>query len=384
MTAHNEPSFILGIEEEYLLVDKTSRDLASDPPPELMHECENRLSGRVTTEFLRAQIEVGTRVCTSITNAREDLVELHGTVAQVAGEHGLVPIAASSHPFANWRQQSRTRKERYKMLARDMQAVAGRLLICGMHVHVAIEDEDLRIDLMNQVKYFLPHLLALSTSSPFWEGADTGLKSYRLTVFDAMPRTGIPERFESWGEYQRLVGAGLIKDASKIWRDIRPSARFPTLEMRMTDVCTRLDDALAISALYQCLLSMLYRLRRNNQRWRIYPAICVEENRWRAQRYGTTHTLVDFGQGAQVGYAALLDEICDLVAPDAEKFGCVDELAHARDIVKRGTSAEKQLEVFNAARAEGPETMEALRLVVDWLIEETARGTTAGTGDTKA
>jgi carboxylate-amine ligase len=368
----------LGIEEEYMLVHKGTCDIVSDPPPELMNECENRLSGRVTTEFKSAQIEVQTRVCTSILDAREDLVELRGTVSQVASEHDLAPIAASTHPFATWRAQSRTRKERYDALAHDMQAVADRLLVCGMHVHVGIEDEDLRIDLMNQVKYFLPHLLALSTSSPFWGAADTGLKSYRLTVLDALPRTGIPERFESWGEYQRLVGrlvgAGLIEDASKIWWDIRPSARFPTLEMRMTDVCTRLDDALAIAALYQCLLSMLYRLRRNNQRWRIYPAICVEENRWRAQRYGTTHTLVDFGQGAQVGYAVLLDEICELVAPDAEELGCIDELAHARDIVKRGTSAKTQLDVFNGARAEGADTMEALRRVVDWLIEETSRG----------
>ncbi len=379
--AFDDPSFTLGIEEEYLLVDRETRDLAVDPPPEVIRECERRLSGRVTTEFLRSQIEVGTRVCTSIKNARDDLVELRGTVATVAGEHGLAPIAASTHPFANWRDQSRTDKQRYQMLARDMQAVAGRLLICGMHVHVAIEDPDLRIDLMNQVKYFLPHLLALSTSSPFWQGVDTGLKSYRLTVFDAMPRTGIPEGFDSWGEYERLVArlvdAGLIEDATEIWWDVRPSARFPTLEMRMTDVCTRLDDALAIAALYQCILSMLYRLRRDNQRWRIYPAICVEENRWRAQRYGTTHTLVDFGRGAQVPYAELLDEVIELVAPDAERLGCEAEIAHAREIVAHGSSAEHQLRTYEAAIAEGAEPMEALRRVVDWLIGETTRGTSA-------
>ena len=386
---HDEPSFTLGIEEEYLLVDQRSRDLATDPPPGLIRECEDRLSGRVTTEFLRSQIEVGTRVCASIAEARADLVELRATVAEVAGEHGLAPIAASTHPFANWLDQSRTDKERYQMLARDMQAVAGRLLICGMHVHVAIEDPDLRIDLMDQVKYFLPHLLALSTSSPFWHGVDTGLKSYRLTVFDAMPRTGVPERFDSWGEYERLVGrlvgAGLIEDATKIWWDVRPSARFPTLEMRMTDVCTRLDDALAIAALYRCILSMLYRLRRVNQRWRIYPAICVEENRWRAQRYGTTHTLVDFGLGRQVPYAELLDEVVALVAPDAEKFGCQAEIAHAREIVRRGTSAEKQLGIYNDAVAQGAEPMEAFRHVVDWLIAETVFGTRAvGDGVTAA
>ncbi len=374
-----EPSFTIGIEEEYLLVERESRDLASNPPPELMVECQDRLSGRVTAEFMRSQIEVGTRVCTTIGQAREDLAELRRTVAEVAGRHGLAPIAASTHPFAHWTEQQRTEKARYDMLARDMQAVASRLLICGMHVHVAIEDEDLRIDLMNQVKYFLPHLLALSASSPFWGGVNTGLMSYRLTVFDALPRTGVPERFDSYGEYERLVSrlveAGLIEDATKIWWDVRPSARFPTLEMRMTDVCTWLDDAIAIAALYVCVLSMLYRLRRLNQRWRIYPVLCVEENRWRAQRYGTTGTLVDFGVGEQVPYTDLLDEVLELVRPDAERLGCQAELAHTREIVRRGTGAEHQLRVHAEALAAGAGEAEAFRCVVDWLIDETVRDT---------
>ena len=374
--ALKEPSFTIGIEEEYLLVDRETRNLASDPPDALMRECESRLAGRVTPEFMRSQIEVGTRVCRNIAEARSDLADLRHTVAEVAGQHGLAPIAASTHPFANWTEQRHTAKERYDMLARDLQAVASRLLICGMHVHVAIEDDDLRIDMMNQVKYFLPHLLALSTSSPFWQGVNTGLMSYRLTVFDALPRTGVPERFDSFGEYERLVGrlvhAGLIEDASKIWWDVRPSCRFPTLEMRMTDICTRLDDTITIAALYLCLLSMLFRLRTVNQRWRIYPVLCVEENRWRAQRYGVTDTLVDFGTGEQVAYADLLEEIIELVTPDAERLGCLDEVLHAREIVARGTSATRQLDVFDAARAEGADDMEAFKAVVDWLIEETA------------
>jgi carboxylate-amine ligase len=376
-----EPSFTIGIEEEYLLVDRESRDLASEPPPALMAECEKRLSGRVTAEFLKSQIEVGTRVCTTLAQAREDLSELRATVAEVAAGHGLAPIAASTHPFARWTEQQHTEKARYDVLARDMQAVASRLLICGMHVHVAIEDEDLRIDLMNQVTYFLPHLLALSTSSPFWGGDSTGLMSYRLTVFDALPRTGVPERFDSYGEYERLVSrlveAGLIEDATKIWWDVRPSARFPTLEMRMTDVCTRLDDAIAIAALYLCILSMLYRLRRLNQRWRIYPVLCVEENRWRAQRYGVTDTLVDFGIGAQVAYGELLEEVIELVRPDAERLGCVAEIEHTRAIVARGTSAQHQLGVYERAIEAGAGEQDALRAVVDWLIEETVRDTEA-------
>ena len=258
MTA-SEPSFTIGIEEEYLLVDRDTRNLAVDPPVELMRAYEDRLGSRVTAEFLRSQVEVGTSVCKSLGQARTELGELRSIVAEVAGRFDLAPIAASTHPFADWHVQRRTEKERYSALERDLQSVARRLLICGMHVHVCIEDEDVRIDLMNQVSYFLPHLLALSTSSPFWQGENTGLMSYRVTVFDALPRTGLPDPFDSYGQYERFVGrlvnAGLIEDASKIWWDVRPSAKFPTLEMRSTDICTRLDDAITIAAMYACFPS---------------------------------------------------------------------------------------------------------------------------------
>ncbi len=368
----------MGIEEEYLLVDRSSRDLAADPPESMLAECEAELQGQVTPEFLRAQIEVGTRPCKTVREARADLAHLRTTVARVAERHGLAPIAASTHPFARWEKQHYVEKERYQMLARDLQAVARRLLICGMHVHVEIDDDDLRIDLMNQMTYFLPHLLTLSTSSPFWGGEETGLKSYRLTVFDALPRTGLPDRYESFGEFQRVVGqlisAGLIEDATKLWWDLRPSARFPTLEMRIADVCTRLDDAVCIAALTQCLFSMLYRLRCNNQRWRIYPRILVDENRWRAQRYGVSGELVDFGKGQLVAYAELIDELVGLLREDAERLDCVAEVGHALEIVARGTSADRQLTAYNAARADGADGKEALRAVVDFLIEDTMTG----------
>ncbi len=264
------------------------------------------------------------------------------------------------------------------MLAKNMQAVARRLLICGMHVHVAIEDEDLRIDLMNQVGYFLPHLLALSTSSPFWRGEKTGLMSYRLTIFDGLPRTGLPDRFTSFAEYERLVSqmvkAGCIEDATRLWWDIRPSARYPTLEMRMTDICTRLDDNVTIAAFFQSLLRGLLRLRQNNQRWRIYPRSMVQENRWLAQRYGLTGELVDFGKGEMVPFADLLDELIEFVREDAEALDCVAEVGHARDIVARGTSAQRQLGVYDDALAGGADKAEALRAVVDFLIEETVYG----------
>ncbi len=377
MTVRQFPLSI-GIEEEYLLVDRETRDLATEPPSTMLAECQELLRGQVSPEFLRSQIEVGTRVCGTVREAREDLRHLRATVAEVAGRYGLAPIAASTHPFGHWRDQKHTDKERYNMLARDMGSVARRLLICGMHVHVGIEDEDLRIDLMNQAAYFLPHLLALSTSSPFWGGEETGLKSYRLTVFDGLPRTGLPDHFESYGEYQRLVArmidVGLIEDATKIWWDLRPSARYPTLEMRMTDVCTRLDDTITIAALFSCVLSMLCRLRHQNQRWRIYPRSLVMENRWLAQRYGAQGDLVDFGLGAKVPMARLVEEIIDLVNEDAEMLNCADEVAHARNIVRRGTSADRQLAVYRQAMEDGADREEALRRVVDMLIEETVIG----------
>ena len=374
------PKLTVGIEEEYLLVDPKTRDVVIDPPPEILEECRRRAPDQIVTpEFLRSQIEIGTRVCANIADVGAALVELRRTVAEVAREHGLALMAASTHPFANWQVQKPTARQRYEELARDMQATARRLLICGMHVHAGVEDEDLRIDLMNQVTYFLPHLLALTTSSPFWQGEESGLMSFRLTVFDGLPRTGLPDQFNSYGEYQRLVAqmvkAGLIEDATKLWWDLRPSDKFPTLEMRMTDVCTRVEDAVTVAAIYLCLLRFLYRLRAGNQRWRIYPPTLVAENRWLAQRYGCTGNLVDFGKGAQVPYTELLEEIIALVAEDADALGCAAELARAREIANRGTSAHRQLAVYRAAIEAGADNAEALHQVVDMLIEETVIGT---------
>lgn len=375
---YKEPSFTVGIEEEYLLVSRETRALA-DQPQTMLDECEAKLAGQFSPEFLRSQIEIGTSVHDTLCGARADLAGLRATVAEVAAEHGLAPIAASTHPFTDWRAQKHTDKQRYSVLAQDLQGVVRRLLICGMHVHVAIEDEDLRIDLMNQVTYFLPHLLALSTSSPFWGGENLGLKSYRLSVFNELPRTGLPDYFDSYGEYHRhvqtLVKAGLIEDASKIWWDVRPSVRYPTLEMRVADVCTYLDDAVCIAALYCCLLRMLYRLRRNNQRWRTYARMLISENRWRAQRYGFDEGLVDFGLGRVIPYTDLVEEILGFVREDAEFFGCTAEVEHAREILRRGTSAHRQVRVYENALARGAERPEALRAVVDNLIEETVVGT---------
>jgi carboxylate-amine ligase len=329
-------------------------------------------------EFLQSQIEVATRKCDGVAGARAELRELRRVVAEVAAGRGLAPIAVSTHPFAQWDHLQPTERPRYLGLARDLQGVGRRLVVCGMHVHVGIDDDDLRIDLMSQAAYFLPHLLALSTSSPFWRGEDTGLKSYRVAIFNELPRSGLPETFASWGEYQRhvrvLVDAGLIEDATKLWWDLRPSARFPTLEMRLTDICTALDDGIAIAAIFVCLLRMLYRLRRDNQRWRLYAPMLIGENRWRAQRYGLSEGLVDFGKGTVVPYADLLDEILSLIAVDAEALGCMHEVAHARTIVARGTSADRQVRVFKEALASGLDREAALKRVVNWLIDETVGG----------
>jgi glutamate---cysteine ligase / carboxylate-amine ligase len=373
-----EPSFTIGIEEEYLLVDRETRDLVADPPAALMEACRSALGDHVSPEFLRCQIEIGTPVCRTAAEARVQLASLRRTIADEAARYGLAPIAASTHPFADWHLQLNTDKDRYNKLARDMQATVRRLLICGMHIHLGIEDEALRIDLFNQLPYFLPHLLALSTSSPFWRGEATGLCSYRLAAFNELPRTGLPPAFVDAGEFHRtidtLVAVGEIEDGTKVWWDLRPSAKFPTLELRVTDLCTRVDDAVAVAALYQCLTRMLFRLRRNNQRWRSYSSFLVNENRWLAQRFGVRGELIDFGRGEKVPFAQLVEEAITVTEEDADVLGCSAEIAHTRVIVRDGTSADRQLAVFAAAVASGNSKETALRNVVDHLVAETVAG----------
>lgn len=370
-----EPKFTVGIEEEYLLVDAKTGALASDPPASLLRACAERVGDQVSPEFLRSQVEVGTRPCANMREARDDLARLRGAVAEAAAQHGYAPIAASTHPFADHDSQMHTDRERYQLLARDLQGVARRLMISGMHVHVEIDDADLRIDLMEQMTYFLPHLLALSTSSPFWRGNDTGLMSYRIAVWDELPRTGLPEGFASWGEYRRLVErmreAELLEDATKLWWDLRPSDRYPTLEMRICDVPPRLEDTICLAAMYICLLRMLYRLRCKNQRWRRYPNVLISENRWRAQRYGTDGTLVDFGLGRQVQYADLLEELLALIEEDMQALDCEAEVLHARTILARGTGAHRQRRAFEEATAGGASKEAALEAAVRVLVADT-------------
>jgi carboxylate-amine ligase len=343
----------------------------------MLEEIAEAAEGQVGPEFMRSQIEVGTKVCRDTKELRRELAGLRRNVAEVANRHGLAPISASTHPFAAWTEQLNTDKERYNALAEAMGGVARRLLISGMHVHVCIDDQDLRIDLMNQLAYFMPHLLAISTSSPFWHGIDTGLASYRTSVFRSLPRTGMPDEFSSWADYRRhvdaLVRTGVIEDATKLWWDLRPSDRYPTLEMRASDICTNIDDGMTVASLYLSLLGLMFRMRLRNQRWRHYSRMLLSENLWRAQRYGIREGLIDFGKGTIVPYADLYEELLDLVRDDAEIFRCVEELEHGRTILARGTSADQQVAIYRDAVAGGASPEEALRLVVDFLVAETVR-----------
>jgi len=326
-------------------------------------------------EFLQSQVEIGTSVCMTIAEARAELVELRSTVAACARDYGMRMIAASTHPWAHWTETEPVDMERYRILGAEHRTLARRMAICGMHVHAGIPDRNLRVDVMSQVSYFMPHLLALSTSSPFWEGHDTGLKAFRPVIIGDLPRSGFPEVFESWNDWTELLedlaACGMVTDPSKIWWDIRPSAKHPTLEIRICDICTRLEDGLAIAALYQSILAYLFDLRRNNVRRRHYRRILLAENKWRAMRYGVEAELGDFGKRQTVPFADLTDELVELVRPFAESLGCVAEIEHARTIARRGTSSDLQLRTYNDALAGGADHRAAQVAVVDWLIGET-------------
>ena len=375
------PPFSVGIEEEYLLVNLDSRDVDENPPVPLLAECTRRSGGQVNPRFLRCQLEASTRPCASVGEARADLARLRAIIAQVAAGHGRAPIAASTHPFAKSTRQITTEREQYFALANEMQGAARRLMVCGMHVHVGIDDDDLRVDIMNQLSYFVPHLLALSCSSPFWEGERTGLMSFRMTLFNSLPRTGLPERFASFAELRRnldmLIRNGVIEDAGKMWWDVRPNPHHPALEVRVMDSCTSIDDAACLAALIVSLARRLYRLKLENRTWRLYPNMLIAENRWRAMRYGVEGELLDLAHGQLIAFAQLVKELTELVREDAAELGCLRELEHLQVLLERGTSAHRQIRTYDQARAAGASGREALQAVVDFLIKETKAGPAA-------
>ncbi len=373
----SEPeTFSIGIEEEYLLIDPETRGLAQRQPKGFMQRCQELLGRRVMHEFLQSQVEIGTGVCANIAEARAEITELRQAVAQTAQEFGMRMVAASTHPWSHWRDQEPVDLDRYRILGAEHRTLARRMAICGMHVHAGILDQNLRVDLMGQVSYFMPHLLALSASSPFWEGQDTGLKAFRPIIIGDLPRSGLPEAFESWNDWTELLddlaATGMVSDPTKIWWDLRPSARHPTLEIRICDICTWAEDGLTVAALYQSILAFLYHLRQSNQRWRQYRRILILENKWRAQRYGVEAEMADFGKRVLVPFPELIDELVELVRPHAEALGCLAEVEHARTIARRGTSADHQLRVHEDALAAGASEQEAQIAVVDWLVEQSA------------
>ena len=370
-----EPSFTTGIEEEYLLVDLDSGHLVEAAPEGLIEACDKAFPDQVHPELLQCQIEIGSRPRQRMADLYRDLADLRSIVAETAKSYGVGIIAASTHPWATWREQRYTSKQRYLLLGERMQAVMQRMTICGMHVHVEIGSDALRVDMLNQVSYVLPHLLALSTSSPYLEGRDTGLKSFRIALYNELPRTGLPEHFDNEANFHRevelLVKTGVIEDASRIWWDVRPSTRYPTLEMRICDMCPRLEDAICIASIYRCWLRMLWRLRKKNQRWRKYSNFLISQNRWLAMRYGMDHGLIDFGQSELRPYPDLLEELLEDLQQEAEHFGCVDEINHARTIAERGTSADRQRAAYQKARNGGADDATALEAVVDELRADT-------------
>jgi len=363
------PELTLGIEEEYQIIDPRSRELTSYVQ-EMLEEGRVLLKDQIKPEFMQSQVEVGSSVCHNIGEVRSELQRLRGSILELAHRNDLTVAAASTHPFSMWEQQKVTVHDRYTKHEEALRDVARRLLIFGMHIHVGIEDKELMVDVMNQAKYFLPHLLALSTSSPFWHGRDTGMKSYRSIVFENMPRTGPPPEFNSYAEYQRtvdvLVKTGCIEEPTMIWWDIRPHPQFPTLEFRHSDICTRIDEACCITALVVSLVAKLMQLRQNNQSWRRYRYELIRENKWRAVRWGLDGDLIDFGKAESIPTRQLIVELIDLVEDVADQLGVLDEVMYAHTILDGGTSADRQL-------AKYAETGD-FKDVVDQVVAETAEG----------
>ena len=364
-----EPSLTLGIEEEYQIIDPETRELRSYIT-EILEDDVVKL-GEVKPELHQSMIEVGTKVCETPADAAAELKRLRGMVMELAARQDLKVAAAGTHPFSQWTTQEITPLERYLGVKHDMQDLAQQLLIFGTHVHIGIEDKEFLIDAMNVARYFMPHLLCLSSSSPFWVGRKTGLKSYRSVIFRNFPRTGVPRVMNSYGDYeslrQRLVRTGCIPDGSKIYWDVRPHHVFPTLEFRFLDVSTRVDEAVCIAAILQAIVLKVYRMRRENCTFRVYPAELIEENKWRAVRHGLDGKLIDLGKEEEVPARELIEELIEWFIGDViDELGSRAEVEYAYKIMDEGSSADRQLATF--------EETGALRPVVDQLIRETEEG----------
>ena len=364
------PSLTIGIEEEYQIVDPETRELRSYIT-QIIEEGKLILREQVKPEMHQAMVEVGSSVCQTPAELRTELVRLRSAIIGLANKNGLKIVAAGTHPFSSWMTQEITPQERYMGVKQDMQELAKRLLIFGTHVHVGIEDREFLIDTMNVMRYLLPHILCLSTSSPFWMGRTTGLKSYRSIIFRNFPRSGIPRVFQSYEDYnylvETLVRTNTIPNASKIWWDVRPNSSYPTIEFRICDVCTRVDEAICIAAIFQAIVAKLWKLRRDNLTFRVYPHDLIEENKWRAVRYGLDGKLIDFGKQEERPARELIREMIEWFIGDViDELGSRKEVEYAYRILQEGSSADRQLATLQQTGD--------MKAVVDQLIRETSEG----------
>jgi carboxylate-amine ligase len=362
--------FTIGIEEEFQIIDPHTRELRSRVN-EMLDEGRMILGEQIKPEMHQSMVEVGTGVCRDVKECRADVIRLRRTIAELAHGKGLAIVAASTHPISHWQDQQITANERYEQLIEELQQSARALLIFGMHVHVGITDKDAAIAVMNAARYMLPHVFALSTSSPFWIGRNTGMKSYRSEVFKQFPRTGIPDYFTSWGEFDSfvnlLIKTGCIDNGKKIWWDVRPHPFFPTLEYRICDIPSKVDETIAIAALLQAITAKLYRLYRQNLGFRLYRRALISENKWRAARYGLDGKLIDFGKQTEVPVRDLIRELLEFVDDVVDELGSRDEINYIYTIMENGNSADRQLRAYH-------ENGENLGAVVDLLMKETIEG----------
>ena len=365
--------FTLGIEEEFQIIDPETRELRPHGGP-LVAGGKERLEDNVKPEMHQSVVEVGTEICADIHEARREVIRLRTELAAVAERDGLKIASAGTHPFSRWDDQPITPNERYHTIVQDLQQVARTNVIFGLHVHVGIPDRHTGIDVMNQARYFLPHLYALSVNSPFWQGKNTGLKAYRQSVFESFPRSGMPELFENLGEYEDyielLISTGCIDNAKKIWWDIRLHPFFDTIEFRICDAQSRIEDTLALAALMQAIIVKLQKMRDQNVSFRTYPRRLLDENRWRAGRYGLDGKLIDFGRRREVDERALVGELLEFVAAEVDELGTHSELAHIESIMREGTGADRQLAVW--------ERTQDMKAVVDHIVQETYEGLDSG------
>jgi len=374
------PSFTIGIEEEFQTIDPETLDLKSHVQFEIIEKGRAFLKEHVKAEMHQSVVEVGTGICRNVQEARRDVTELRRAIIRLARENGLRVASSATHPFADWRTQAIYPDERYEHIVEDMKMVARSNLIFGLHVRIGIEDRESAIRIMNEVRYFVPHILALSTNSPFWLGMDTGLKSYRCKVFDKFPRTNLPDYFSSYGEFEEfmklMVRTGCVDNGKKIWWDVRPHPFFDTIEFRMCDVQMRVDETIALAALIQATVAKLYQLHARNQGFRLYRRDLLMENKWRALRYGIDGKLIDFGKQTQVPFRDLMLEYLEVIDDVVDDLGSREELNYIHTMLEQGTGADRQLRVFR-------ETGD-LKQVVRYIVEETEAGITSPRTSTHA